>query len=339
MARFATCCLLAVVLALSLSASVAQDQNTCPELEQGIKQVRGADFSAAVLTLDDLARRLGQEGGSPKLLARTYVYLSIAYLGLSQVEQAKGAFLEALETDEALDLTPSEFPPKYLEFFQEARADAAAAQAAGAEEAEPATEEDAQVAPAAPASAPVTVDGSGSTKKGLPKALLVIGGVGAAAGVAVAVGGGGSEGASNAAPTPVPTPTPRDIHYSIQVALTPQAGSTTTASGGYVNLRTDLGFACNESASGITAAVHFYRSDGRACAEARWTGLSCGANVLTSVTLDRAQIIQDCVPPMELSDYLVILSNPEDSQFECEDPYSSGACSGDIDPPITVVPG
>jgi hypothetical protein len=257
------CLLLVLGLAFGQPVSLAQDQPTCPDLEEGIHQVREAEFAAAAMTLDSLARRLGEQGGESKLLARTYVYLSIAYLGLSQVERAKTKFLEALEADEALDLSPSEFPPKYLEFFDEAREDAAAAQAASSEP--PATPSEsaaspeaaapeasaaeaaaaptesshgsagptiAEATPGAPEGAPEqpisTAEGTTPAKKGRSKTLLIVGGVGAAAaaGVAVAGGGGGNDAAQS---DPTPASTPRAVRDEITLLnVDPPSGSTIT---------------------------------------------------------------------------------------------------------------
>jgi len=249
MIRRLACCLFVVGVAFGQAVSLAQDQVTCPELEEGIRQVREAEFDAAVVTLDRLARRLDEQGGQSKLLGRTYVYLSVAYLGLSQVERAKTKFLEALEADEALAISPSEFPPKYLEFFQEAREDAAATQtasvappptvgersgSAGTTGAEPAateapptpteppseTEETTGAEPVpvttgAAAEEPTPTQDTTRASKGHSRTLLILGGVGAAGAVAVAAGGGGGSGsgspATSSTPTPTPAPTPAPV--------------------------------------------------------------------------------------------------------------------------------
>jgi hypothetical protein len=87
------------------------------DLEQGIDQVRAGDLAAAVITLDDLANRLAAEPNRTPLLARTYVYLAIAYFGLSQVERARANVVQALDTHEPLDIGSKEFPPEVAAFL------------------------------------------------------------------------------------------------------------------------------------------------------------------------------------------------------------------------------
>jgi hypothetical protein len=88
------------------------------DLAAGIQLTKTGEFERAVVALDGAARRLSEEGGRPKELARAYVYLAIAYLGLSQEQQAKAKFMEAIRTDGAVNLSAQEFPPKVLQFFE-----------------------------------------------------------------------------------------------------------------------------------------------------------------------------------------------------------------------------
>jgi hypothetical protein len=125
--------ILAVGLALALAASPCLAQQGPPdtELDKGIRQAQTGDFENAVTTLDAVAKRLAAQGGRPKDLARAYVYLSIAYLGLSEEQKAKAQFLEAWKVDQGMELTAREFPPKVLQFFEEARKDARATASTG----------------------------------------------------------------------------------------------------------------------------------------------------------------------------------------------------------------
>jgi hypothetical protein len=111
----------AFVLAAPLPGA---DDPVDAELAKGVRQVQTGDFDSGIATLDWVARRLAADRGRAKELARAYVYLSVAYLGLFQEQKAKVQFVEALKTDNDIDLSAAEFPPKVLRFFEEARREA-----------------------------------------------------------------------------------------------------------------------------------------------------------------------------------------------------------------------
>jgi hypothetical protein len=223
----------AVVLALVLPVAVARAavaqpaRPTDPGLERGIAQVREGDFASAVMTLDELARRLAEKDDQPRVLARTYVYLSVAYLGLSQVEAARAKFLEALDTDDRIELTPSEFPPRFLAFFEETmkeRDTTAATSPQGAGTGGTPPPSSAQEEGASPAPDASAATAAGSEKKGRSKALLAVLGAGAGVGAAVALAGGG--GGDSSTPTPPPSP--------------PSASVTSPQNGALVNCTQDV---------------------------------------------------------------------------------------------------
>ena len=178
--------LLVVAVGLAPAATALQQASADAELKEGIRQAQLGDFEKAVVTLDAAARRLAAEGGRSRDLARAYVYLSIAYLGLSQEQKAKAQFLEALKADTDMQFDEGEFPPKVLEFFESAREEAVAegvvprAPPPSAETPEPAT---------STAAAEPEEKGGGSKKL-----LLIGGGVAAVAVIAAAAGGGGDGG-------------------------------------------------------------------------------------------------------------------------------------------------
>jgi hypothetical protein len=159
------------------------------DLANGVRQAQEGDFENAVVTLDGVVRRLAGQPARAKDLARAYTYLSIAYLGLSQEQTAKAKFLEAWKADRDMNLSPREFPPRILEFFEKAR-----------EEANLASPRAATPSPAPRAAAAGSSEPKKKGSKTVPILIgvAVLGGVGAA----VAAGGGGS-----AAPTPTPTTT------------------------------------------------------------------------------------------------------------------------------------
>ena len=185
-----------VVLAvwLALSPGLVAAQSTEPDLAAGVRQVEEGDYSAAVITLDRAARALESQKEHAHELARAYLYLGIAYVGLGSETSARARFRDALAQSRDLRLDPEQFPPKVIELFEKAREEnrvpaptAAAPARDGA-------------APAAPTSTPAS---GGKKKSKTPLILIGLGGA-AAAGVAVAAGGGGGGTASTggAAPTP-----------------------------------------------------------------------------------------------------------------------------------------
>lgn len=150
------------------------------DLANGVRQAQEGDFENAVVTLDGVVRRLTGQPSRAKDLARAYTYLSIAYLGLSQEQTAKAKFLEAMKTDHDMNLSPREFPPRILEFFEKAREEANLTSPKGAT--------------ASPAPRPAAVRSPEAPKKKGSKTVPIL--IGAAVlggvGVAVAAGGGGS---------------------------------------------------------------------------------------------------------------------------------------------------
>ncbi len=187
------------------------------ELALGISQTQEGDFDAAVVTLDGVVRRLAREGAPPKTVARAYLYLSIAYFGLYQTEQAKAKFLEALQADPEMEITASAFPPRIYRFLDQVRREAHAQQASeGTPESPPATP------------APELAPRSEEPEKGGSKMPLVLLGVGgaAAAGVALAVGGGSDEVGGSPTETTVPQGDGRvteTLSYTLNIA-SPSSG-------------------------------------------------------------------------------------------------------------------
>jgi hypothetical protein len=172
---------LLLVMALGVPhAGLAADVDT--DLATGVRQAQEGDFENAVTTLDSVVRRLTGQPGRAKDLARAYTYLSIAYLGLSQEQTAKAKFMEAWKAEPGMELSPREFPPRILEFFEEARREAGVS---------------APPAPATPAPAPRPVaTPEPEEKKGGSKTVPILIGVAVLGGVgaALAMGGGGDDG-------------------------------------------------------------------------------------------------------------------------------------------------
>lgn len=182
------CLLLALAgVPAGLPASAVQATAADPAVAEGVRLVETGEYDAAILTLDNAARRLAADPAQVRELSRAYLYLGIAYLGKGHEAAARAKFREAVANVHDLTLSPEEFPPKVIDLFEAARAEANAASPA------------AVPAAAAPAK-----------KKGGSKTLLIVGGVGGAAavaGIALAGGGGSSSGTSTPTATPTPAPT------------------------------------------------------------------------------------------------------------------------------------
>jgi hypothetical protein len=198
----------AVVVAVALAMARGPVLSAPPDdLARGIAQVEGGEFDAAVITLDSVVRRLSAQASPPADLARAYLYLAIAYLGMSQEQAAKARFLDALKADRSLELTTGEFPPRIVQFFEQVKRESESESAAPAPVA-PAprptpTPTPAPAAPPAPTRPAPQPAGGG---KGGSTALLVVGGGAAAALVgALALGGGGDD--DGGGPGPVVTTT------------------------------------------------------------------------------------------------------------------------------------
>jgi hypothetical protein len=154
---------LCVSMALALSPTAAAPQDTDQELAQGVRLTQSESYVSALITLDEVVRRLAEEGDRPRELARARLYLAAAYLGLGEAQRARDSFLEALHADPEVELGRSGLPAETLEFFERARQEALAA-----------------------AAAPSEAEKTGSRSK----RLLALLGLGAGAGAVVALSGG-----------------------------------------------------------------------------------------------------------------------------------------------------
>jgi hypothetical protein len=188
--------LLMVALGSPQRALAADTVDT--DLANGVRQAQEGDFENAVVTLDGVVRRLSGQPSRAKDLARAYTYLSIAYLGLSQEQTAKAKFLEAWKADRDMSLSPREFPPRILEFFEKAREEANLASPG-----------------AAPSPRPAAAVSPEPKKKGSKTVPILIGAaVLGGVGVAVAAGGGGGSA------TPTPTPQTGPLAFRLSWATT-----------------------------------------------------------------------------------------------------------------------
>jgi tetratricopeptide (TPR) repeat protein len=188
------CLLLAVAgLLVGPPSPAAQKMAADPDVTEGVRLVETGDYDAAILTLDNAARRLAADPARVRELSQAYLYLGIAYLGKGHEAAARAKFREAVTQVRDLTLSPDEFPPKVIDLFEAARAEA-------------------MKAPASPAPQAVTSAPAPTEKKGSSKTLLLIGGVGGAAALAgIALAGGGGGGSAPGSSTPAPTPTPAPV--------------------------------------------------------------------------------------------------------------------------------
>jgi hypothetical protein len=186
MARRTLALCLVAGMALPQQFAMAQSSPADVDLATGIRQVREGDFDAAVITLDGVVKRLSAQKGQAKELGRAYTYLAIAYVGLAQQETAKAKFLEAWKADKSMTLSPKEFPPNIIDFFDQAR-----------KEGEKKAEAEAKPTPTTPKPTPSPVATTDKPEKkggggGGKTALIVVGGLAVAGGIALAAKGGSS---------------------------------------------------------------------------------------------------------------------------------------------------
>jgi TPR repeat protein len=102
---------------LLLAATFVPAPTPDSELATGVQQVEEGDFEGAVVTLDAVLRRLGNEPERGAERAQAHLHLGIAYVFLDMEKSARGHFREALALDGTLSLDPQEHPPKVLKAF------------------------------------------------------------------------------------------------------------------------------------------------------------------------------------------------------------------------------
>ena len=172
---------LALTLAASLSGApfaLGQAVTADADVLRGIRQVEDGDYDPAIVTLDAAARRLAGDAARARDLSQAYLYLGIAYIGKGHEAAAKAKFREAVAQIKDLTLSPDKFPPKVIDLFEAARAEARA-----------------QNPPAPVAASTTTV--APAKKGGGGKTILIVGGLAAVGGgVALAAGGGGGGGST-----------------------------------------------------------------------------------------------------------------------------------------------
>lgn len=164
-------------LSLALPAPGVPQTNSV-ELAKGISQVEEGDLDAAIITLDAVVQRLTGAQGRNVELALAHLYLGMSYLGVSQLERATTQMRKAFLNNKGMKLDPKKFPPRVIQAYEEAKAEALQGKGPG----------------------PAETSGKGG---GRSKALLVVGGF-AVAGGAVALSGGSSPASPSVTPVPAP---------------------------------------------------------------------------------------------------------------------------------------
>ncbi len=95
--RTSTVGALGLLLSLTFVPTLALGAETTATLAAGIEQVHNGDFSAAVLTLDDVARQFASQPGRAYDVVQAYLYSGVAYAGLGERELALAKFRRAFE--------------------------------------------------------------------------------------------------------------------------------------------------------------------------------------------------------------------------------------------------
>ena len=174
-----------LVLLVGLTGATMSRAQTADDfgLAEGMRQVDEGEFDAAIVTLDTAVRRLAADAKRVRELSQAYLYLGIAYVGKGHEAAAKAKFREALAGIKDLSLSAERYPPKVIDLFEAARADARVP---------------------APAATPIP---AAAKRGGGGKGLLILGGAAVVGGgVALAAGGGGGS-SSASTTTPLPTQT------------------------------------------------------------------------------------------------------------------------------------
>src|SRR5262249_21293439 len=140
-------------------------------------------------------------------------------------QTAKAKFLEAWKADKTMTLSPKEFPPNIIEFFEQARKEGEREARAEAAPAVPRAPASPKPVAASPASADTSTTPS---TKGETKGPLVILGVAGAGGAVAALAAGGGSSVPSTTMTPMPTPAPQGVRF---VASNPPPGGTVGCSG------------------------------------------------------------------------------------------------------------
>jgi hypothetical protein len=188
-----------LLLALVLATTLVFPDGTVDDLETGVLQYHSGHFAEAVITLDTALHRLAVRSDDKARLIRAHIYLAASQLNLKQAEKAKTTISAALVIDPTLAVTIDEFPPPFVQFVDQVRADF-----------HPLATPPAPAAPQPQSMAP-TRGRSGHVP------LVVAAGAALAGGIALVAGGHGAQATTTTpttlattapAPTPTPPPTP-----------------------------------------------------------------------------------------------------------------------------------
>jgi hypothetical protein len=92
-----------------------------PALDRGEEQLRQMEWRDAIVTLEEVVRRLRTQPRQKSDLARAYFYLGVAHLELDEPTTATSSFLAALEQESKLRPPPAAFSARVLSFFNHVR--------------------------------------------------------------------------------------------------------------------------------------------------------------------------------------------------------------------------
>jgi hypothetical protein len=111
-------------LFLTMGAPVAAQGTGAPRdgaafLALGIRQAEEGDFETAAFSLDTAVRKLAEAGASKGELARAYLHLGAAYVGLGHDENAKAKFRQALGHDPTVRPDPEKLSARTVKLFEE----------------------------------------------------------------------------------------------------------------------------------------------------------------------------------------------------------------------------
>jgi hypothetical protein len=106
-----------VGLALAAADASSSVDDLDAQLARGIRQVRGGHFSAAIFTLDTVARQLAARDRASDL-ARACLFLAVAHIELGSRSRAEELAAAAF-ANPALEYSKGDFAPRHQAFFEQ----------------------------------------------------------------------------------------------------------------------------------------------------------------------------------------------------------------------------
>jgi Tfp pilus assembly protein PilF len=99
----------------------AQEPSAQAGLATGIGQTRAGDFRRALITLSDVIIQVSGEPDASATLARVHAYRAWAFIGVDEPQRAQASAMLALGIDPNIVVDASDYGPKVVALFRDAR--------------------------------------------------------------------------------------------------------------------------------------------------------------------------------------------------------------------------